>query len=225
MKRLRKELRKAICVFITVAMLCSDAGLTVYATAAAGQNHLTKIMEETLLEEMQADEEHVEQPPTGDSQAEEPSVGESQPDESLTEDGKPEEVSSEEIPGEEEAGEEILDTEAEETEEKTEGEDTAPEENSDVEDTENIEEASTEESVSENEIEDAGENSTKTVMETGDHVIASGEYKENGNDITWVIDADGKLTVEGTGTLRAVMVGVGRRGLNIGMISYWQKLR
>lgn len=30
-------------------------------------------------------------------------------------------------------------------------------------------------------------------------VIASGEYKENGNNITWVIDADGKLTVEGTG--------------------------
>lgn len=29
--------------------------------------------------------------------------------------------------------------------------------------------------------------------------IAHGEYKEDGNNITWVIDADGKLIVEGTG--------------------------
>lgn len=171
MKRLRRELRKAICVFITVAMLCSDAGLSVYATAAAGQDHLTEIMEETPSGETQADEDHAEQPPIEDSQAEEPSVEESQPDGSLTEDEKTEADSSEEIPGKEETGEDIPDTGAEETEE----------------------------SVSENEIEGAGENSIKTVMETGDHVIASGEYKENGNDITWVIDENGKLTVEGTG--------------------------
>ncbi len=199
MKRLRKELRKAMCVFVTVAMLCSDAGLTVYATEAAGQDHLIETMEETPAEEAQGNEDHAEQSPTEASQTEDSSVEESQPDESLTEDEKTEEDSLEEIPGEEETGEDIPNTGAEETEEKTEGEDEAPEENPDVEDTENTEEVSTEESVSENEIEDAGENSIKTVMETGDSVIASGEYKENGNDITWVIDADGKLTVEGTG--------------------------
>ncbi len=34
-------------------------------------------------------------------------------------------------------------------------------------------------------------------------ILVGGEYKENGNDITWVIDADGKLTVEGTGEFAA----------------------
>lgn len=38
-----------------------------------------------------------------------------------------------------------------------------------------------------------------TVTEDFGDNIASGEYKENGNNITWVIDVDGKLTVEGTG--------------------------
>lgn len=36
-----------------------------------------------------------------------------------------------------------------------------------------------------------------------DDAIASGEYKENGSDITWVIDKDGKLTVKGTGEFAA----------------------
>ncbi len=39
-----------------------------------------------------------------------------------------------------------------------------------------------------------------------ENIIASGEYKENGNNITWVIDADGKLTVTGTGDFSDVTV-------------------
>jgi len=36
-------------------------------------------------------------------------------------------------------------------------------------------------------------------LAVSDTDIAHGEYKENGNDITWTISSDGKLTVEGTG--------------------------
>ncbi len=40
---------------------------------------------------------------------------------------------------------------------------------------------------------------TENRLTFSDTDIAHGEYKENGSDITWVIDKDGKLTVEGTG--------------------------
>ncbi|MBD5486824.1 MAG: BspA family leucine-rich repeat surface protein [Lachnospiraceae bacterium] len=39
----------------------------------------------------------------------------------------------------------------------------------------------------------------KKVLATSDTDIASGQYTENGSNIVWVIDANGKLTVEGTG--------------------------
>lgn len=39
---------------------------------------------------------------------------------------------------------------------------------------------------------------TKTVLDPGKE-IASGEYKENGSNLAWSLDAAGKLTVEGTG--------------------------
>lgn len=42
------------------------------------------------------------------------------------------------------------------------------------------------------------EESTQELL-FADTDIAHGEYKENGSNLTWVIDADGKLTVEGTG--------------------------
>ncbi len=41
------------------------------------------------------------------------------------------------------------------------------------------------------------ESETQEVL--AEDVIAQGTYKEDGNDITWVIDLDGKLTVTGTG--------------------------
>lgn len=44
---------------------------------------------------------------------------------------------------------------------------------------------------------ETGESEPKLSFSNTD--IAHGEYKKNGNDITWVIDANGKLIVEGTG--------------------------
>ncbi|MDE6662393.1 MAG: Ig-like domain-containing protein [Lachnospiraceae bacterium] len=44
---------------------------------------------------------------------------------------------------------------------------------------------------------------TVTPWTIADDAIASGEYKENGSDITWVIDNGGKLKVKGTGEFAA----------------------
>ena len=113
----------------------------------------------------------------------------------------------------------------EHTEEKTSAEESKPEtassvetETAEVEETSSVEnaveETQTEENISaETTAEDiqteetvTGETETETeVQETetqetlAEDVIAQGAYKEDGNDITWVIDLDGKLTVTGTG--------------------------
>ncbi|MDE7133122.1 MAG: hypothetical protein K2O65_15265 [Lachnospiraceae bacterium] len=44
--------------------------------------------------------------------------------------------------------------------------------------------------------EEAGQESEGKTARAGS---ASGTYKENGSDISWMIDENGKLTVEGTG--------------------------
>lgn len=66
-----------------------------------------------------------------------------------------------------------------------------------------IEEIQTEESSLENVTESESESEMQNVESVNaafsDTDIAHGEYKENGNDITWTISADGKLTVEGKG--------------------------
>ncbi len=56
------------------------------------------------------------------------------------------------------------------------------------------EEVLTDETETETEVQE-----TETQEVLAEDVIAQGEYKEDGNDITWVIDLDGKLTVTGTG--------------------------
>lgn len=58
----------------------------------------------------------------------------------------------------------------------------------------------TEEDVSGNDIaEESGEAGLKSTLAVAKDVIASGSYTENGSNTTWVIDGNGKLTVEGEG--------------------------
>ena len=91
-------------------------------------------------------------------------------------------------------------------------EETRTEETSSIEtvtETAEVEETQTEETTAEDiQTEETltGETETETEVQESEtqevlaeDVIAQGTYKEDGNDITWVIDLDGKLTVTGTG--------------------------
>ena len=64
--------------------------------------------------------------------------------------------------------------------------------------TENMTETETE-TETETATEEVKVNEAENRLAFSDTDIAHGEYKEDGNDIIWVIDKDGKLTVEGTG--------------------------
>ncbi len=64
--------------------------------------------------------------------------------------------------------------------------------------TENMTETETE-TETETATEEVKVNEAENRLAFSDTDIAHGEYKEDGNDITWVIDENGKLTVEGTG--------------------------
>lgn len=162
MKNLKKTVvMRAMCAFLTVVMLCTDTGVTVYATEGAEEKGLEGAVEDISTGDIQPEDGHTGELPKENEQTED----------SLTKEGEKEGSSAEEMPVKGETANENI------SEEDTEAE----------------------ESVSGNGLEDVKENLISTVMATGDNAIASGEYKENGNDITWVIDADGKLTVEGTG--------------------------
>lgn len=52
----KKEIRRAVCALLTAAMLCSDAGLAVYAAEPEKQDALAGITEETMQEEAQVQE-------------------------------------------------------------------------------------------------------------------------------------------------------------------------
>ncbi len=67
-----------------------------------------------------------------------------------------------------------------------------------IEETENMTEMETE-TETETATEEVKVNEAENRLAFSDTDIAHGEYKEDGNDITWVIDENGKLTVEGTG--------------------------
>lgn len=264
MGNLKRATRRAICAVLTAAMLCSNAGLTAYATEGTGQETVIEAVEEVAVEGSQSEEVQPEEASAGETPVEEapteenldekapaeekpaeevpgqeassdnsqagdvleeggqtetgspekapkeegttennPNVEagaeEEKPDEGNTEAGaeeeKPDEENTEAGAGEEKPDEGNTETGA--GEEKPVEEDVSPEATPDGEGAENREDASSEESVSENDIEDAEENLETVEKAAGD--IASGEYTENGNNITWVIDANGKLTVTGTG--------------------------
>lgn len=214
MKNLKRAVRRAICVLLTAAMLCADTGVTVYAAEGAEQKVSEGTVEETQAEYPSVDDGQTEGTSTGevqteDGQVEEPSTVNDQAEETVTEEGETGKPSSEETPVKEETADENSGgekTETDVTEEKPAAEDGTTEENSDVEAVENIGDVSADESVSENDIEDAAEiletaerssegDSEEESKEESKEIIASGTYE----DITWVIDAEGKLTVEGTG--------------------------
>ena len=211
MLKLKKEARRAICALLISAMLCSDAGLTGYAaeqkiseeTVGEATDQAGEVQrEEPRTEDSQLEEPSAEEGSTGDSRTEEDLPGEGETEGSSSEEGRQEDTSSEETPKDEEAegdsdfGKEDDKTGAEE-DEPVEG-DTVPGENTDAEDAENPGDASEGESVSENDV-DHVEGNIPTLLTVGEDAVASGEYKENGSNTAWVIDADGKLTVEGTG--------------------------
>ncbi len=211
MLKLKKEARRAICALLISAMLCSDAGLTGYAaeqkiseeTVGEATDQAGEVQrEEPRTEDSRLEEPSAEEGSTGDSRTEEDLPGEGETEGSSSEEGRQEDTSSEETPKDEEAegdsdfGKEDDKTGAEE-DEPVEG-DTVPGENTDAEDAENQRDASEGESVSENDADHVEEN-IPILLTVGEDAVASGEYKENGSNTAWVIDADGKLTVEGTG--------------------------
>ncbi len=173
MKKLKKTIKRTICILLTVAMLCTDTGVTAYAEDGAVQAEDGQTSE--ISEEIEKTE--------GDLAEE----GEISPEETTVEGETADENSDED------------NTETGATDENSAAEDGTADENPDVEDEENTGDAVAEESAQENNIEEDVEENQETVTKAYGDNIASGEYKENGNDITWVIDADGKLTVEGTG--------------------------
>lgn len=211
MKNLKKAVvKRGICVFLTAAMLCADTGVTIYATSGSEQEILEEAVKETLAGEAQAEEDmlakepfvddgQIEDTTTGemqeDSQTEEPSKDNKQTEGDLAEEGATGESSSEKMPVKGENTDENSGGEDAETDVTEEGnpvmEDGTTEENPNDADKGSTGDMLIEESVSENDIEENLEAATK---DSGD-IIASGED----NDITWVINTDGKLMVEGEG--------------------------
>ena len=201
-KQLKKEVRKALCALLTAAMLFTDTGMTAFAQEETRQTEETR--QEADAEESAFGETNT---PTEEAAAQETSIME----------GTTEQASEERASEEEETESTCTENASDEntmTNESTEAqvvESTSTEESS-TENTE-TESGSNEETVSE---EDTDMEETETVSETeteaeesvnklafSDSDIAHGEYKQNGSDITWVIDAEGKLTVEGTGNFRS----------------------
>lgn len=126
------------------------------------------------------------------------------------------EVTQEEVSAAEEAESEAGTREEESGVEEKEAESGAQEEVTDAEDIEvdsearkeDVEDTESEAEMSKEEEADAGEEETALDAEeirlesegkTARTYIASGTYKENGSDVSWAIDENGKLTVEGSG--------------------------
>lgn len=216
-------MRKRVYVRIVAGLLCSvllftdaasigvqassydtDAGQTEALTASIDEDETN---DTTVVDEEKEDksEEKVGEETSPAEKSEEDTTGSETTEEGETEDSdgkeeKPEDQTKEEtLPEEDQPKEEIpegKETEEQEdvekpgqTEDEPEGETTPIEE----EDGEQISEDEPVESVSENTAEDEVIENDAVVMAVGD--IASGSY----GNITWVIDANGKLTVKGTG--------------------------
>lgn len=102
---LKKTVRRVICAVLTAAMLCSDAGLTVYAVEAAEQGALAETAEETLTEDVQLGEDAVEGDKTEAPSQEGGQTQEQQTEEAEAEDPQEKSPSmEEEQPGENPAG-------------------------------------------------------------------------------------------------------------------------
>ncbi|MDE7477597.1 MAG: hypothetical protein K2M91_06565, partial [Lachnospiraceae bacterium] len=106
MKNLKKAVvKRGICVLLTVAMLCTDTGVTVYATEGEEQKVLEETVEETLMGDMQIE----------DGQTKESSKVNERTEEDLAEEGETEETSPGKTPINEENTDENSGGENEET--------------------------------------------------------------------------------------------------------------
>lgn len=186
--RKQKLLSMLLCTALTVTSIMSD-GFQVSASELQPQPEQQAIVEEATVSESETLET---QSPKEETEETEGSILPEETDSTTdnAESGKPEET---------ETGTEAEETKAEETEseetetEATEEEEQTLQEESDITELETSEETQKEPSESEEELtEEAG-------LDAAAEDIASGSYK----DITWKIDADGKLTVTGTGDFSA----------------------
>lgn len=195
MKKMKRYAKIAFCVALSVAMMFTDTGITAFAEESTQSE---KIQQKVDLEEAEAgetviltEEERAEEVFVGGETAEQMSeewvIEEKTEESALTEKS----FDEDNVMKKQTEYENLQDASSEEDlMEKTEtgiasNEETISEDSTDMEET--VTEIKTESRESENEL---------TFSDTD---IDHGEYKKNGNDITWVINADGKLTVEGTG--------------------------
>ena len=195
MRKLGKYSKKAACILLSTALILSDAGLNVSATESMpiseegaadfiendAENEETQIIEDTF-------EEKESESTLKSTEMETQTEIWSSFEETQTELVQTEEVQTEEAVSEEIVESVVVSDVTEEvfietaTETVTETEEMLTEK-MDLE-TETVTE----------EVEDCIKNLT-----FADSDIAHGEYKEDGNNITWAISKDGMLTIEGTG--------------------------
>lgn len=223
MRIIKSYAKTALCITLSAAMLFMDMGVPVSAAeypqeetqdngsameSSVGRDEAELAVMQTqtegldaMSEEETSAEQNEETPDTTETAAGENSAGtmpvESKPETEIeTEEMQTEEISSEAAA----ESEPETETKTEEMQTEVNSAETMPVES---ESETQIEEIQTEESslenVTESESESEMQNMESVNAAFSDTDIAYGEYKENGNDITWTISADGKLTVEGKG--------------------------
>ena len=173
MSRLKKYVKTTLCIALCTALMFADIPATVYAAESVMETEA----ESTMEAESAGETENTVKDGTNEETTEPATTGQTEG-----------ETTKEEQTSEAGAGQEETVNVDETTEIEIETEEPPTENN------EETEEFSTDMTEAETEIE---ENTQELLFADTD--IAHGEYKEDGNDITWVIDADGTLTVEGTG--------------------------
>ena len=217
---MKRYAKTALCITLTAAMLFTDTSITAFAQEERQQTEETitqeaPVMEETtepFSEERASDKESTEKAFTEEADAEGTFTEEKNTESICTEEENTkstftENASDENTITNESTEENVVEdssiegnptepaeslTEATETESVS-NEETMPEDGTDI----NIEET---EMASEIETETETEESVDKFTFSGTD-LPHGEYKENGSNITWAIDENGKLTVEGTGNI------------------------
>ncbi len=217
---MKRYAKTALCITLTAAMLFTDTSITAFAQEETQQTEeaITQeapVMEETtepFSEERASDKESTEKAFTEEADAEGTFTEEKNTESICTEEENTkstftENASDENTITNESTEENVVEdssiegnptepaeslTEATETESVS-NEQTMPEDGTDI----NIEET---EMASEIETETETEESVDKFTFSGTD-LPHGEYKENGSNITWAIDENGKLTVEGTGNI------------------------
>lgn len=192
----KRAMKRAVCALLIAAVLCSDAGVAAYAAeaelqqqeffaGAADETPWEAQMQEGQAEEAAAEEAQLEEDQAEAGNTQESAEEEAQPEGDQAETGNTEES----IAGEPQ--EDASDAEAGTVQENPSEEDDVSDGGFGVED-ENAQGAPAEETVSENAVDDT---EMDVAADTAGSSVASGTYLNT----QWDIDADGKLTVTGTG--------------------------